>query len=125
MRKAETGSVERLNELLDFMEIFMNGGTLFEPVLTKARNFIDSGDDEFSKADIIFITDGDSAVSTEWLEDFNKWKEEKNIKVCSFLINSYGGSDTTLKKFSNNLLNLNDIQGNEDLATATVFQQFL
>ena len=68
-----------INEVLDLAEYFCGGGTLFHPALELAQDKINM-EKEFSKADIIFITDGESTVSDEFAEQFRAWKKQKNVK---------------------------------------------
>ncbi|MBC8437069.1 hypothetical protein H8D85_01950, partial [bacterium] len=56
-RKGERHAIE---DIIDLAEYFPGGGTLFEPALDRAKDFI-MEDEDFHKADIIFITDGESA----------------------------------------------------------------
>ena len=106
-----------IQEIIDMAEYFSGGGTLFEPALDKSRMLIDQQED-YKKADIIFITDGESAVSNGWLEDFNKWKDDNNVNIYGILIDSYYNSDATLKLFATEIHKLSSINQNssEDLA---------
>ena len=74
-------------EVIDLAEYFEGGGTQFEPPLDKARQIINNST-EYKKADIVFITDGESVVRDIWLEDFNAWKDEIGLSVYSVLIDS-------------------------------------
>ena len=102
VNRFDKGTEFQTANIIDMAEFFPGGGTLFEPPLDKARELI-SEDSGFSQADIIFITDGESAVRNEWLENFLEWKEKETINIYSVLIDNYFNSDASLKEFSNKI----------------------
>jgi len=110
-------------EVIDMASFFIGGGTQFEPPLNAARKCIDD-EDNFSKADIVFITDGESAVTDEWNREYNKWKKEKKISVFSILIDAGWSSTTVLDLFSNTIEKLSSLQDNGDSVALTLFDQF-
>lgn len=110
-----------LEEVLDMAEYFSGGGTYFEPPLDRSRDEI-MKQERFSKADIIFVTDGESTVTDSWLKEFKAWKKEKNVRVYSILINTYRGTTVSLDLFSDKAFSLNDI--NEKKMDDTAFQLF-
>jgi uncharacterized protein with von Willebrand factor type A (vWA) domain len=110
-----------LEEVLDMAEYFSSGGTDFEPPLELARDKI-MEQKQFSKADIVFVTDGESTVRDKWVQDFNKWRKEHNVRVYSILINTYHGTTVSLDLFSDKAYALSDI--NEKRMDDTAFQLF-
>ena len=69
------------------------GGTAFEPPLRWAQGVIDE-DKDFSKADIVFITDGQCAISGQYQVEFERWRDERGVKVLGIAIgNAYYGSN--------------------------------
>ena len=108
-----------IRELLDFANYFESGGTLFQPALDKSRELIGS-DKHYKKADIVFVTDGQSAVENSWLKKFNEWRIKEKVHVISILINEggWGASDATLKEFSTKVHKLTDVMGESGLARA-------
>ena len=108
-----------IQELLEFANYFESGGTLFHPALDKARDLIGT-DKNYKKADIVFVTDGQSAVDDQWLRDFNEWKQKEKVHLISILINEggWGSSDATLKEFSTKVHKLTDVMGDSGLARA-------
>lgn len=110
-----------IEEILDMAEYFTGGGTLFEPPLDLSRKKIDE-DGEFTKADIIFVTDGESAVRPAWLKNFLAWKKQKNVSIYSVLIDASFNSDECLKEFSDSINKLSSLRKNvaDELAT-TIF----
>lgn len=101
-------------KLIELAEIFLGGGTAFEPPLELARDKI-MQQKAFEKADIIFITDGESAVRDSWLKDFLAWKKEKAVKIHSILITVSWASDVTLKEFSDSITTLTNIREEVDM----------
>jgi uncharacterized protein with von Willebrand factor type A (vWA) domain len=110
-----------LEEVLDMAEYYSGGGTYFEPPLDLSRDKI-MEQEQFSKADIIFVTDGESTVTDEWLKDFKSWKKEKNVRIYSILINTYRGTTVSLDLFSDKAFSLSDI--NEKQMDDTAFKLF-
>jgi uncharacterized protein with von Willebrand factor type A (vWA) domain len=105
-------------QLLDMAEYFEAGGTEFEPPLDLAREKI-GNDRLFEKADVIFVTDGQSVIRDEWLKQFKQWKEENKVNIYSVLIDSYDNSVATVRKFSDRvdkLSNLRDSNNNDSVA---------
>jgi uncharacterized protein with von Willebrand factor type A (vWA) domain len=66
-------------DLLLFLQGGFNGGTNFEPPLRRAIDLI-AGYDNYLKADVLMISDGDCNLSTE----FNAYlKGQKQLLDCS------------------------------------------
>lgn len=112
-----------VREMLDMAEFFASGGTEFEPALSLAQDKINEGG-EMSKADIIFITDGMSAVRPIWLKNYLEWKKEKHVRVYSILIDCTSNSDATLKLFSDKIYHLASLRNLHPAADETSFDLF-
>ena len=111
-----------IEEIIDVAEHFCNGGTLFEPALNLSRKFIDE-ESVFEKADIVFITDGECAVTNTWLKDFLEWKKRRKIEVRSILIDSYAHTTRTLHEFSDTIDHLRDLkEDSKDPVAITLFE---
>ncbi len=74
--------------------------------------------EDFKKADIIFLTDGESAITDGWRKDFVEWRDEKKVNIYGILIDSYANSDSTMKLFCNEIHKLSSLNADtrEDLA---------
>jgi uncharacterized protein with von Willebrand factor type A (vWA) domain len=107
-------------EVLAMAEYFEAGGTEFEPPLNLAREKI-GNDPIYKKSDIIFVTDGQSVVSDEWLIPFKKWKEENNVKIYSILIDSWDNSTSTLDQFSDSISKLSNLKTNQEDIALSIF----
>jgi uncharacterized protein with von Willebrand factor type A (vWA) domain len=86
----------KLDQMLSELERSTGGGTNFEKPLQKAVEIIKSNK-TYKKADIVFITDGECPVTTEFLEEFLKLKAKRKVSVLSVLIGNYTSS---IEKFS-------------------------
>ncbi|WP_029421716.1 VWA domain-containing protein [Alicyclobacillus macrosporangiidus] len=83
-------------ELVEMASHFFNGGTDFEQPLREAVQVMDEA--SFKKGDIVFITDGESRVSDEFLHgEFARVKNEKEFQVISVVI---GYDDRSVRPFS-------------------------
>lgn len=113
--KADSFNVE---ELLDLASYFEGGGTEFSPPLDLARQKIGS-DKLYDKADIVFITDGESVVQDSWLKEYKEWKSSNKVNIYSVLIDSYDNSVATIRKFSDRvdkLSNVRESDHNDEIA---------
>lgn len=87
------------NEMLEIAEARAGGGTNFEQPLRKAVEMIERGG--LKKADIAFVTDGDCAVSEEFLQWFLAKKRQLEFSVVTVLCDAGDHvSDATVKLFS-------------------------
>lgn len=87
-------------ELIEIATGFLGGGTNFESPLNVALDIINR--DKFKEADIIFVTDGISTVSENFLKQFQERKKEKRFQVLSLVLDS---DDTNVvKKFSDKII---------------------
>lgn len=94
--------------LIELAEYFSGGGTNFENPLTRSREIIDDHK-SFSKADILFITDGQCGVGDDFIKEFNEWKKEKKVSVMSVLVDAYSHSDSVLNLFSDKVVEFSNI----------------
>ncbi|PIN72763.1 hypothetical protein COV21_01170 [Candidatus Woesearchaeota archaeon CG10_big_fil_rev_8_21_14_0_10_45_5] len=93
-------------KLIEVAEYFLGGGTDFEKPLKKAREYIEKG----LKADIVFITDGHCAVSSDFLLDFNTARKKVPFNVYSVLLNLGGQtSSATLEQFSDDIFKISEL----------------
>lgn len=125
---------QTINKVIEIGETYTGGGTNFMDPLTVALSMItyrgstgsefeaqeaeDTGYEslpstklkaDFSKADIVFITDGQAYVSDEWANQFNELRKNNNVKVHSMLINA---TDGTVRKFSDSVIHISDLISN-------------
>jgi len=89
-------------DVLEIMRIGASGGTNYELPLEEAMRIIEQEQD-FTKADILFISDGECAVSPGFLKDFEHFKKRKNVHVVGVLIS---GKPAVMKEFCDEVLAL-------------------
>lgn len=75
-------------KVLDIAEKFPGGGTEFEPPLQEALEMIQKS--KYKKADIVFVTDGESHISDDFLRKFNNTKTNKEFKVLGVCVDIGG-----------------------------------
>ena len=75
----------------------------------------------YHKADIIFITDGCSVCSNNWLDDFNNWKKTNKVNIYSIIIDSQYNTDSSVKEFSSKVIPLKRLESHKDEAALEVF----
>ncbi|MGC8229317.1 vWA domain-containing protein [Pseudobacillus badius] len=82
---------------------FLDGGTNFQKPLQHALKVIDQS--RFKYADIIFITDGDSIVKKEFIDQFNKMKRKKGFNVLSLVLGNKH-YEKYVEPFSNRIVSI-------------------
>ncbi len=95
IKKGEKNIIEKV---LHIAEYFYGGGTDFEKPIDKGLELVQA--QEFKKADIVMITDGERGVSQGWLDKTLKAKKEKEVRIISILTDYGTTSPETVKKFS-------------------------
>jgi len=100
----------------ELMEYFSGGGTNFEPVLKEALTIVE--EDQFTKADIVLITDG--AAGTSFAEDFRRRCAQKEVRTYGIEIGGWGG-ETALDNFCDKVMQIDDVSG-PNSATDVVFE---
>lgn len=75
-----------VNEIVEIATRFLGGGTNFQRPLEMACDVINSN--RFSKADVIFITDGIASISSVFKDQFKKIKAKKDFNMLSLIIKS-------------------------------------
>jgi len=105
------------NKLMEVLEFFFGGGTDFETPLSNAIDCIRSEND-FKKADIVFITDGECSISDQFLGKFEQEKKSLEFQVYTILVDYY---TDTVKKFSDTVLHVDDLEDDEEVLD-TIYQ---
>jgi len=106
-------------EVLEIIKIGASGGTNYELPLREVMRIIEQKRD-FTKADVLFISDGECNIQQEFLEKFNEFKKQRNVSVVGVLIS---GIPMVMRQFCNEVLALN---GRVDSDTAeAIFQKLV
>lgn len=111
-----------VKKVLDFCMYFENGGTEFEAPLARARQFCDSNTQDWKKASIIFVTDGQAPITDKFRDDFNSWKKLKKVNVISIQIDCGYNFSKTLEEFSDEIHTLNSLQVHGDTIALNIFE---
>lgn len=91
-------------EMVTLAETFLSGGTYFDRPLEEAMRVIEEC--RFKRADVLFVTDGESSLKESFVEKFNTTKREKGFQVLSLLL---GIEETeTVELFSDEILKARD-----------------
>jgi uncharacterized protein with von Willebrand factor type A (vWA) domain len=102
--------------ILDFSSFFFGGGTDFEMPLSKAKEYISNS----KKNDIVFITDGECSISSQFQSDFSQWKQETKTKLATIIIRGY--SNDQLVEISDLVLRVNSFNEDSDQVTMELFK---
>jgi len=94
------------NDVFDFAESFLGGGTDFEAPLKKAVTLIEN--QGFENADVMFITDGECSISNEFAENFRDKRSQLKFKVAGIVI---GSDEFSLEPFCEKVYHLNQMTG--------------
>ena len=100
------------NDVFDFAESFLGGGTDFETPLKKAVTLIEN--QGFEDADVMFITDGDCCISNEFAENFCDIRSQLKFKVTGIVI---GADEFSLEPFCEKVYCLNQTKTGVEIAT--------
>ncbi|MBC7267956.1 MAG: VWA domain-containing protein, partial [Streptomyces sp.] len=111
-----------IDQVLDFAETFLGGGTSFQTPLTAATELLAEEFDASarSRGDIVLITDGECDVTEEWMRVRNDAKHRLDFRVFGVAIGAppAEGSGSVLEALCDNLRSiedLTDVHGAADL----------
>ena len=101
-------------EVLEIMKIGASGGTNYELPLREVMRIIEQEKD-FTKVDVLFISDGECSISPEFFEEFISFKRKCNVRTIGVLI---GGVPNVIARFSDEVFGLNTIAGLDGVKAA-------
>jgi len=109
-----------VKDALELAQYFEGGGTDYKEPLKRAMDVINNVS-EFSKAEIIFLTDGQASLDYGFITDLNAWKAKKNVKISGVLIEAYSQKDGPLEKVSDEIHNIKSLAlEGDDLAKRVI-----
>lgn len=94
-------------KIMDCAETFLNGGTNFEKPLAEVISLVN--DKKLDKPDVVFITDGQCGISSDFASKFRNFKTEENIKLIGILLDKGNCFDFTLKEFSDKVYRTSEL----------------
>lgn len=97
------------HDLLTFSNSFLGGGTNYERPLRESLNILVQS--EFNEADIVFVTDGSSFLSTRFIDEFNATKKKKKFECTAVILtNLINTVDVNVvNKFSDRVIEVNEL----------------
>jgi len=101
----------RIEKIEHLAEYFIGGGTDFEKPLQEAIYSLERDDKQ--RGDIVFITDGDCVVSSRWLAEFKRMKEDLEVTVFSILVDMGINTPATVKEFSDKVTTVSRLTSEE------------
>lgn len=97
-------------DVLASAEIFLNGGTDYETPLREALRLMEFG--EFSKADVVFITDGECKLSDEFAVELERKKAAMGFTITGILMDqAKPGMKFTLTPFCDEIYRVSELGG--------------
>ena len=99
------------DDVFNFAESFLCGGTDFETPLKQALTLIET--EGFENADVMFITDGECRISDEFADNFREKSRQLKFKVTGIVM---GTDDFSLTPFCEKIYRLEQMSG-DDIAS--------
>ncbi len=91
-------------------ETFLNGGTDFCTPMNEALRLMKEGG--FDNADIVFITDGECALTQEYISELQEKQVERRFTITGILLGQESkGMDFSLKAFCQNIYRTSELTG--------------
>jgi uncharacterized protein with von Willebrand factor type A (vWA) domain len=103
------------DQIMELASYGVSGGTSFEDPLRSALQRITEPSDTgqpLTKADIVFITDGEAEVSAEFLEEYDKVKAAHEVQTFSILL-SDGPTPPVVTRVSDDTVTVHNLQDAE------------
>jgi uncharacterized protein with von Willebrand factor type A (vWA) domain len=98
--------------LIDAVEFFFGGGTVFEPWMEEAARLVDQ--DQFDRADVIVVSDGLASISARTEAEWWKTKAERKMRCYGVLIGTDHGTDA-LGRISDAVMTLDNLKQDIDV----------
>jgi uncharacterized protein with von Willebrand factor type A (vWA) domain len=99
--------------LIDCISYFSNGGTKFAPPLGEAfKDIVEAKEKDLSKADVIFITDGEAPLDKRDTETINAAKKVTEASLFTICLGSMAKS---LEPVSDSITYLSDLNNDEEV----------
>ncbi len=101
-------------EVLEFAESSFHGGTDFMSPINRAIQVLEGqfNTEGSQKGDFVFITDGESYVTDEWLDRYRNAKDELAFRMYSCLI---GANSTVLATISDQIYHITELARGTDV----------
>ena len=103
-----------LDDVMDFVEHFLNGGTEFVTPLTRAAEIIEQYEARhMARPDVVFITDGYAGVPQQFIEEWHARLDRLDARCYGIQV---GGAEVTdvLRALSHRTININRLNANPE-----------
>ena len=99
--------VAEMSKVFELAEYFPGGGTDFQQPLSAALDCLRQA--RYKRGDIVFITDGECRVDSNWLTEFKRAKEHLGFSLISVLIDVGSNSLGALRDFSDRITTVSQL----------------
>ncbi|MDW4900553.1 VWA domain-containing protein [Streptomyces sp. CB04723] len=107
------GRTAGVEQVLDFAETFLGGGTSYQAPLTVARELLEEEFDDATGArgDIVMITDDECGVTEEWTRGWNDARRTLGFRLFGLAVGAPGAAEagSVLDKLCDNLRSIEDL----------------
>lgn len=102
-------------DVVHFSTRFLGGGTNYEKPLRASLDILTKS--EFNKADVLFVTDGTSFLSSRFLEEFHTIKKQRNFECTSIILTNLIQTVNLdiVHRFSDKVIEVNDLFDAEEV----------
>uniref|UniRef100_UPI000BEFD4AF VWA domain-containing protein n=1 Tax=Streptomyces sp. wa1002 TaxID=1828186 RepID=UPI000BEFD4AF len=102
-----------IEQVLDFAETFLGGGTSYQAPLTVARELLEEEFDEATsrRGDIVMITDDECGVTEEWTRGWNDARRKLGFRLFGLAVGAPGAAEagSVLDALCDNLRSIEDL----------------
>ncbi|MFF7876472.1 VWA domain-containing protein [Streptomyces californicus] len=107
------GRAAGVEQVLDFAETFLGGGTSYQAPLTVARELLEEEFDDATGArgDIVMITDDECGVTEEWTRGWNDARRTLGFRLFGLAVGAPGAAEagSVLDELCDNLRSIEDL----------------
>ncbi len=102
-----------IEQVLDFAETFLGGGTSYQAPLTVARELLEEEFDDATstRGDIVMITDDECGVTEEWMRGWNEARRVLGFRLFGLAVGAPGAAEagSVLDALCDNLRSIEDL----------------
>lgn len=102
-----------IEQVLDFAETFLGGGTSYQAPLTVARELLEEEFDDAAttRGDIVMITDDECGVTEEWMRGWREARRALGFRVFGLAVGAPGAAEagSVLDALCDNLRSIEDL----------------
>ncbi|MDF9803040.1 uncharacterized protein with von Willebrand factor type A (vWA) domain [Streptomyces sp. HB372] len=102
-----------IEQVLDFAETFLGGGTSYQAPLTVARELLEEEFDDVTstRGDIVMITDDECGVTEEWMRGWNEARRVLGFRLFGLAVGAPGAAEagSVLDALCDNLRSIEDL----------------